>query len=344
MREEELKTLDEMNTDLQDKNNRLKDDIEALKRDWDMLVTSRVHNLPGSDGKELFEYLVPATKFEDLKEFESGSNVVYFYQEKSSGKRYAVKTFNTNEAEGRQFAIEEFKNMLKCYDSPYVVTPLQLAYNRQKLCILMEDGGICLNKYWLDRKINLRNCARFFAKMAFGLKSIHERNMYHGDVKPQNILIKGEKVLFSDFGSSILFKDPRNFYQTKRTIGGLQEYTMAYLAPEVAYCIANDCMENIKPVSYAKLDVYALCLTMYSFLTKHLVTPDEVVKKNKNDAVLYLGFIREIEMKIMDMYEDNKQQDMLIGIIKIIINGLHINIERRLKLDDIIFGLKKWIK
>ena len=83
-----------------------------------------------------------------------------------------------------------------------------------------------------------------------------EKPVSHGDLKPHNILIRGDQVKLTDFGSSAL---PEEIYARSRQNGG----TVLYSAPEFA-----DCSE--RKGSFLELirgDMYSLGVLMYQLVT-----------------------------------------------------------------------------
>lgn len=83
-----------------------------------------------------------------------------------------------------------------------------------------------------------------------------EKPVSHGDIKPHNILISGDQVKLTDFGSSAL---PEEIYARSRQNGG----TVLYSAPEFA-----DCSE--RRGSFLELirgDMYSLGVLMYQLVT-----------------------------------------------------------------------------
>ncbi|MGG0857563.1 protein kinase domain-containing protein [Metabacillus fastidiosus] len=89
-----------------------------------------------------------------------------------------------------------------------------------------------------------------FERILDGLEFMHDLKMAHGDIKPDNILIKDEQVKITDFGTSRLIEDI-----FVKTIDGAGTY--AYIAPEVA---------NSKE-RYLNSDIYSLGAILYQFLT-----------------------------------------------------------------------------
>lgn len=89
-----------------------------------------------------------------------------------------------------------------------------------------------------------------FEKILDGLEFMHDLKIAHGDIKPDNILIKDEQVKITDFGTSRLIEDI-----FVKTIDGAGTY--AYIAPEVV---------NSKE-RYLNSDIYSLGVILYQFLT-----------------------------------------------------------------------------
>jgi serine/threonine protein kinase len=78
-----------------------------------------------------------------------------------------------------------------------------------------------------DEKLSL--IQGFFGCLMAALSYLHDQNIRHKDIKPKNILIKGGKALFTDFGLSLDCTD-----LTRSTTEGPTARTLRYCAPEVA--------------------------------------------------------------------------------------------------------------
>tara|TARA_R110000764_G_scaffold20693_2_gene52967 strand:- start:8564 stop:10036 length:1473 start_codon:yes stop_codon:yes gene_type:complete len=83
-----------------------------------------------------------------------------------------------------------------------------------------------------------------------------ETPVSHGDLKPHNILISGEQVKLTDFGSSAL---PEEIYARSRQNGG----TVLYSAPEFADC--SERRGNFQEL--IRGDMYSLGVLMYQLVT-----------------------------------------------------------------------------
>jgi hypothetical protein len=72
---------------------------------------------------------------------------------------------------------------------------------------------------------------KWFCCLANTLAFIHSKGIRHKDIKPRNILVKGEEVIFADFGSSHAFLEEGG----STTEGPSHGHTKMYCAPEVIH-------------------------------------------------------------------------------------------------------------
>jgi serine/threonine-protein kinase len=92
-----------------------------------------------------------------------------------------------------------------------------------------------------------------------GVEHLHGLGMCHGDIKPQNILISGDQVKLTDFGSSMM---PEEMYARTRENGG----TILYSAPEFAGVTRRE----RQAAEYFLGDVYSLGVLLYHLVTARL--------------------------------------------------------------------------
>lgn len=78
-----------------------------------------------------------------------------------------------------------------------------------------------------NRKFILRH---FFGCLTTALAYIHSKNIRHKDIKPENILVKGDTIYLADFGTSKVCLDGH-----LTTNGEPKEGTPRYWAPEAGY-------------------------------------------------------------------------------------------------------------
>ena len=158
-----------------------------------------IRSLPGSDMKSILNFLVPEYMFEELEaEAIKGTHGrIYFYINKHTKERYVIKSDKlTTPIKERNHQIKnaksEFITMLHCLHSDYVIRPISLGINEEHIGIMMEDGGISLDKFCFNQEhlVDERSFLVAYLDLAMGLRFFTSQNIYHGDVKPQNILVK----------------------------------------------------------------------------------------------------------------------------------------------------------
>ncbi len=160
----------------------------------------------------------------------------------SNNKKYLKKQLATiNEATLKILQNEYEKvNLLKEY--PFV--PKIVEYNKEQHYILYEyiEGELLQDKTFYDRKTT-RN---FLIQLCTILEYTHAKNIIHCDLKPNNIMISKEGMVYVlDWGSSAF-------------IGEQIEYGT------IKYCSLSQIYEKKADVSY---DIYAFGIIMYQLFT-----------------------------------------------------------------------------
>lgn len=132
-----------------------------------------------------------------------------------------------------------------------------LDIDRKDLCIFFEYcPGSDLFDIIDKKQLKLHQKLEVFNQVVSAIDYLHEQNIAHLDIKPENILYDHELncVKLFDFGNAFIFKN--KLTQEKITIKGLHG-TMAYLAPE------EFLDESYDP---DKVDIWALGVLLYVLL------------------------------------------------------------------------------
>ena len=105
-------------------------------------------------------------------------------------------------------------------------------------CNLLEYYSIALGD--IDKSSLLRS---FFGCLANALQYIHSIKVRHRDIKPHNILVKGDRVFLTDFGIALDWEE-----LSRSTTTADSAKTWLYAAPEVAkYEKRNTAAEVLHP-------------------------------------------------------------------------------------------------
>ena len=117
--------------------------------------------------------------------------------------------------------------------------------------------GVTLRQLLGEGPLGPRPAARIGAELAAGLAHIHAHGIVHRDVKPANILLRGETVKLADFGVARILDDAR-VTEVGTTVG-----TANYLSPEQVRGA------DITPAS----DIYSLALVLIEMITGEIAYP-----------------------------------------------------------------------
>lgn len=180
----------------------------------------------------------------------------------SDGRQYALKIVKIEDAEDEKFleqAEHEFEvaqkldhpNLIKIYCLEKIKSFGLFGGKVKEVRQLIEFvNGKTLDKFKI---IPLGIMLQVFRDVASALVMMHRRNIFHGDLKPNNIMLsKSGNVKVFDFGLSWIKG------QEKNRIQGTPEY----MAPE-----------QVKKTVNEKTDIFNFGATMYRLLTWHFIPP-----------------------------------------------------------------------
>ncbi|CAD0112245.1 unnamed protein product, partial [Aureobasidium uvarum] len=155
-----------------------------------------------------------------------------------SFKRYARKrvlrtaAFDGRNATAQKAFIKEIE-ILKRLSHWHVVEFVGSYTDHRYIAVLMEPIADMDLTAYLRRadQTKYRELRTFFGCLSRALEFLHEQNVRHKDIKPQNILFEaGRGVLFTDFGLALDFTEASR----STTMGMVNWMTPMYCAPEVA--------------------------------------------------------------------------------------------------------------
>jgi serine/threonine protein kinase len=197
-------------------------------------------------------------KFQIIGELGKGAHsTIYHIRRLSDSRQFALKVVPIEDKDDTKYyeqAQHEFRvaqmldhvNLIKVYA---LETQRDWFFRVRKVHLLIEY----VNGKTLDQapKLPLPWLVQIFAKIAAGLTHMHRRNVYHADLKPNNIMLsKVGAVKIIDYGLAWIKGEP------KERVQGTPEY----MAPEQA---------KHKTVN-ERTDIYNLGATMYRLVTGKL--------------------------------------------------------------------------
>ena len=144
------------------------------------------------------------------------------------------RIISAGRAEGRLFYVSDF-------------------VSGKSLRLFLEGAPGAPTKPGARRRMSIRAASRIVRTVAEGLAYAHERGVFHGDIRPSNILIMPDgRVILSETGV------PKNVRANAERLVQMHGVTPFYLAPELAMPDG---------VADARTDIYELGATFYHMVT-----------------------------------------------------------------------------
>jgi serine/threonine protein kinase len=163
--------------------------------------------------------------------------------------------------------------------------------NNTSYMILSYEKGVTLQEYLDKRKEEERQLSNeeiynIINPLLDMVEHIHQLDIYHLDIKPENIIIKedGTPVLLGFYASTMIYDEYTKKYHNI--------HTPEYASPE------QISVENTSEIDQ-RSDIYSLGVLLYYLITNELPPKAEVRKKFPKDDL----YIPLIEHKVRDMYD-----------------------------------------
>jgi serine/threonine protein kinase len=133
-------------------------------------------------------------------------------------------------------AIQNEISIIRTLDHPHIIDIYLTYENKSRFFIIMGPLADCDLEAFLAQHTTMpssgaqnRMVFHWLLCLSNTLAYIHSKGIRHKDIKPRNILVKGEELVFADFGSSHAFLDEGK----STTEGPSYGHTKMYCAPEV---------------------------------------------------------------------------------------------------------------
>lgn len=179
---------------------------------------------------------------------------------------------------GKKRFLEEAQALAAFDDEPNIVHVYDYFEENQTAYIVMEYlDGHDLRKHLKDALFSADEIFKQILPIMDALEKIHEKNIIHRDISPDNIvLLKNGTLKLTDFGAARLidYSDPKS----------ISVVLKSGYAPEEQY--------RPKGLLGPWTDIYALSATLYKCITG--ITPDDALERGHNDTIRWpseLGYV-----------------------------------------------------
>ncbi|NQE35807.1 trifunctional serine/threonine-protein kinase/ATP-binding protein/sensor histidine kinase [Microcoleus asticus] len=205
----------------------------------------------------------PLPGYQLISPIHEGTNTV-IYQGRYEGERTPViiKTLKAEYPTLEEIArIRHEYQILHSLNIPGIIKPIELKPYEHGLALILEDfGGQPLKQYINSQKTNLINFLLIARQLAQILGELHQNQIIHKDIKPQNILIKPEtrQIKLIDFSIATRLEKENPTISNPNYIEG----TLAYMSPEQTGRMNRS-------IDY-RTDFYSLGVTFYEMLAGQL--------------------------------------------------------------------------
>lgn len=201
---------------------------------------------------------IVANKYRVLKTLGTGAMGEVFLVMPPRGDPVALKLLKTLEGSSNALAIEQFENefkVLKKLSHPNIGKIFDYGFDE-------ECQKVFFTMPWLKgtdifkatENLSFEECEEVFVQTLRALNYLHQKNLYHCDLKPGNIYIENRQAVLLDFGLAGYFGE--------NIVG-----TPTYLAPE----IYRGAKHNVQSDLYAAGVIFYNCLSrMQPFSGKNL--------------------------------------------------------------------------
>lgn len=249
--------------------------FERIKEDLDEMDDGESDSFypPIESGEEIGNYII-------IKEISQGGfATVYMAEHKILGNLAAVKVFNKLDV--KDIANDMFwnkdhsslsrfnhENIVKLYDVGFYES------NESRLPYIAIEyiKGKHLDKYCTEKDLPIREVLRLFQDLCRVVEFVHDKEILHLDLKPNNILVTADRphrIKLIDFGSSKLFRSESKQFTRSDLFNPV---SLKFAAPE-----QFDKDEELT----VQADVYSLGVILYLLITEKVPFGEEEDDRDK---------------------------------------------------------------
>lgn len=229
----------------------------------------------------------------------NNKRAVYKAYDEENKKNVILKFILKNSTNSRLLKIYEF---VRTHPHDNINKVLEIGEIGMFYLITLEflDGKTMLD--YFDQNISKSDVHKVFFELIFAVEYLHTCNIFHGDIKPDNIIVKNNGIpILIDFDLTRVVKDR---LVVKRCFG-----TREFMSPEMVY----------NHICSLKSDIWSLGINFYLCLTKiipQFPNPDEYnyTLFNENIEFYFKKYGRMIvnTVQLMCTFDDENRPDIYL--------------------------------
>jgi 5'-AMP-activated protein kinase, catalytic alpha subunit len=217
---------------------------------------------------------------------------VYYARNLTSGQGVAIKVIDKDKVMriGLMVQIKREISVMRLVRHPNVLQLFEVMASKNKIYFVLEHakGGELFNKI-SKGKLSEDVARRYFHQLICAVDYCHSRDVYHRDLKLENLLLdENENLKVSDFGLSALADSKRQDGLLHTTCG-----TPAYVAPEVI---------DRKGYDGAKADIWSCGVILFVLVAGYLPFHDpNLIEMYRKISRAEYRFHRSFSIELKDL-------------------------------------------
>jgi calcium/calmodulin-dependent protein kinase I len=299
-------------------------------------TSAKIWNMKGADCEEADAWVTKVTKALDIAKWlqhykigkvlgEGANGVVRICSDTRSGTEFAIKEVQIKSPRHRQRAAEEVEMLREVSDMvnhPNLVKIFKVFEEDVKMSMVLQKLDCELYERIVDKGVYTElDAAKVMRELISGLDALHQHNILHLDIKPENVLYEStaedSPIRITDFGLSRVWQTQQQDGSMDRSGSGPSVPsdphfvcgTVGYIAPEI---IMSNLMTPAADVFSAGVILFILLVGYPPF---HSDTQKETLAKAARGQVVYHEedwegissvaknlVIRMLEVRMLDCY------------------------------------------